>query len=180
MLSRVSENNVPPSRTRHRQSSCILLLSVLLFSCGCSSKTYLMPTPTVYTNPDWNPFADVPPALQGDTVSVLYITDRAPEQQTPDHWEYGYARSRSAAFGEAVVQIGEGLSWEELVQASRAKKRGKDLELKITATRELARFGKTPPRLILTDAEMASHERPPVDPVQVAAEQQKQRPILTT
>ncbi len=57
-----------------------------------------------------------------------------------------------------------------LVQASRAKTRSKKLELKVTATRELARFAKTPPTLFLTDAQMASYKTPRVDPAQVDAE----------
>jgi esterase/lipase superfamily enzyme len=148
-----------------------ILLGLSLVACsGCASKTYLMPTPNAYTHPDWNPFAEVPPALQGDKVSVLYVTDRVPEKETPDHWQYGYHRSRSAAFGEAVVQIGKDMSWDALVQASRASKRSKKLELTVTATRELARFAQTPPTLVLTDAQMASHQAPPVDPQQAEAE----------
>jgi esterase/lipase superfamily enzyme len=157
------------SGRRHALGASLLGLSLVALA-GCSSKTWLMPTPNAYTHPDWNPFADVPPPLQGDTVSVLYVTDRAAEEQTPDHWEYGHERSRSAAFGEAVVQIGDGLSWDDLVQASRAPKRARKLELKVTAARELTRFAKTPPTLILTDAQMAAHGPPPIDPVQADAE----------
>lgn len=147
---------------------------VLVAGAGCSSKKYMMPTPLVYTHPDWNPFENVPSALQSDTVSVLYITDRTVETQTPDHWEYGYKRSRSTAFGEAVIQMGEGLSWDEIVEASRTDKRAQKVELKLTATRELGRFAKTPPRMILTAAQLeaaAKGELPPVDPVQVEAEE---------
>ena len=158
------------SAPQHTLSTILLGLSLVALA-GCGSKTYLMPTPNAYTDPGWNPFADVPSSLQGDKVSVLYVTDRVPKERTRDHWEYGYRRSRSAAFGEAVVQIGDGLSWDDLVQASRAKKRSKNLELKVTATRELARFAKTPPRLILTDAQMASHKRPPLDLAHADAEQ---------
>jgi esterase/lipase superfamily enzyme len=155
---------------RGRALRAILVGLTLIALPACSSKTYLMPTPSVYTDPGWNPFAKVPPALQGDTVSVLYVTDRLPEEKTEGELEYGYHRSRSAAFGEAVVQIGQGLSWDDLVQASRAAKRDKKLELNVTATRELARFAKTPPTLILTDAQMASQKAPPVDPAQAEAE----------
>jgi hypothetical protein len=107
---------------RGRARCSILLVLSLVALAGCSSKTYLMPTPNAYTHPGWNPFAAVPPALQGDEVSVLYVTDRVPEKQTPDRWEYGYERSRSAAFGETVVRIGDGLSWDDLVQAGRTNK----------------------------------------------------------
>ncbi len=163
---------------RHRLAAILLGFSIPA-SGGCSSKTYLMPTPNAYTHPDWNPFADVPPALQGDEVQVLYVTDRAPEKESPGHTEYGYDRSRSAAFGEAVVRIGNGLSWDDLVQASRATKRSKKLELKVTSTREVARFGKTPPTLVITDAQMASREKPPVDPAQAEAERRFKEELAT-
>ena len=117
--------------------SMFLMVHLLLALVGCSAKTYLMPTPNVYSHPDWNPFVDVPPALRHNKVSVLYVTDRAPEKQTPNHWEYGHKRSRSAAFGEAQVQIGENLSWDRLVQASRSAKRKEDLALSIVSANEL-------------------------------------------
>ncbi|MEE8154092.1 MAG: alpha/beta hydrolase [Phycisphaerales bacterium] len=162
------------SQSARGHSLCAILLGLsLVILVGCSSKTYLMPTPTVYTHPDWDPFANVPPSLQSDEVSVLYVTDRVPEEQTENHWEYGYQRSRSAAFGEAVVQIGDGLSWDDLVEASRARMRSRELELNVTATRELARFAKTPPILALTDAQLASPELVPVDPAQVQAEAER-------
>lgn len=153
-----------------RVPAAILLGVGLLPSAGCSHKTYLMPTPNVYTHPDWNPFADVPSALQGDHVSVLYITDRVPEMKTPDHWTYGIGRSRSAAFGDAVVQIGQEQSWGDLVQASRTARRSEKLELKVKMTSEVARFAETPPNLVITDAQMASGGPPAVDPAQVEAE----------
>ncbi len=129
-----------------------------LTSFGCSSRTYLMPTPNVYTDQSWNPFAEVPPALQGDEVAVLYVTDRALESREPDQWEYGNQRSRSAAFGETIVQIGEGETWDELVAASRTQQRTRKLALDRTATREIARFGKAPPVLILTAEQLGARE----------------------
>ncbi len=158
-------------RCRCSHTLAAIVLGLVLPAAGaCSSKTYLMPTPNAYTHPDWNPFAEVPAALQGDEVSVLYVTDRVPEKETPDHWEYGYQRSLSSAFGEAVVRVGKEESWDDLVAASRTLKRAKKLELTVTATRELARFAKTPPTLVITDAQLASHQAPPVDPAQAEAE----------
>lgn len=155
---------------KSRSTVAILIGMSVVSLPGCSSRYYLMPTPNAYTHPDFNPFAQVPPALQGDEISVLYVTDRVPEDQTPDHWEYGIDRSRSSAFGEAVVQMGHGLTWDDIVRASRSRTRDRKLELRVTATREVARFGKTPPRLVLTDAQMASRGQPPVDPAQADAE----------
>lgn len=142
----------------------------LLIGVGCSSKTYLMPTPHIYTHAAWDPFADVPAALQTDEVSVLYVTDRVPTSEGRDAWEYGHDRSRSAAFGEAVVQIGDELTWDEIVHASRSQKRGTKLELSMAATNEFTRFGKTPPALVITDAQFASGVRPPVDHAHAEAE----------
>lgn len=139
-----------------------------------------MPTPNVYADRGWNPFEDVPAALQGDTVSVLYVTDRAPEPPDADGTEaaagptYGAGRSRSMAFGEAVVQIGTGLGWDDIVALSRTGKRGTNPELTVASAREIARFGKTPPSLVLTDAQMAAlaqHKTPPPDPATVDAAQ---------
>jgi esterase/lipase superfamily enzyme len=137
---------------------------------GCSSKTYLMPTPIVYTDPEWDPFAEVPPSLQGDTVSGMYVTDRVPVEETPDHWTYGYARSRSAAFGDAVVQFGDKLTWDDLVKISRTAKRSKKLEIKPITTNEVARFEKTPPQLIISDAQLASGRPQDADGQQVEAQ----------
>lgn len=148
----------------------VLLLVGSLAGAGCSSKTYLMPTPNVYTHPEWNPFAEVPPALQSDTVSVMYVTDRERSQKHPERVEYGYGRSRSAAFGDVAVQIGDKLSWEDVVKASRTSKRSKKLEIKPITTNEIARFEKTPPSLVITDVQLASGKGLQVSQVQIDAE----------
>ncbi|MHC4940381.1 MAG: alpha/beta hydrolase [Planctomycetota bacterium] len=147
-------------------ASRTLRFGLVLLAAACSSKTYLMPTPNIYADPAWNPFAEVPAVLKSDSVSVLYVTDRAPDEEHT----YGVGRSRSAAFGEAVVQIGDGLSWEQLVAASRTGKRAQKLELRMTSVREQARFGETPPRLALTDAQLAAGGPAPADPAHVEAE----------
>ncbi len=149
----------------------VLLPGLLAASlAGCASTTYLMPTPSIYTHAEWDPFADVPEALRGDEVSVLYITDRVPIEAGPDRWEYGHERSRSAAFGEAVVRIGEALSWDDVVAASRAGNRRRNPELTLVGTRELGRFAKTPPALVISDAQMEGPAIPPVDPAQEEVE----------
>jgi esterase/lipase superfamily enzyme len=147
-----------------KSNTMSLIVCLLLALVGCSTKTYLMPTPNVYSHPDWNPFAGVPPALQHNKVSVLYVTDRVPEKQTPDHWAYGHKRSRSAAFGEAQVQIGNNLSWDGLVQASRSAKRKNDLALSVVSTNELGRFAPTPASLMIAESKFA-HWEPPSDAV---------------
>lgn len=171
MFNRIIKSYLPVNRIRCR-SYCTTIASLsLLFVIGCSNKTFLMPTPNIYTDPDWNPFDNVPAELQSDEISVLYITDRVPESQEPGNWQYGPERSRSAAFGEAIVQMGEDMTWDQIVQASRQAKRQPEVELNINATRELSRFGQTPPTLVLNDMQLEANNNHPVNPVQTRAEQ---------
>jgi esterase/lipase superfamily enzyme len=118
---------------------------VILVAAGCGGKPQLMPTPNVYAGGGSAPFADVPPALQSNTVEVLYLTDRAPEEgSTPQQPNYGHKRSRSVAFGVCEVRFGEDVSWEELVEASTHKKRSVKLAVEMTKATELCRFPPTP------------------------------------
>ncbi len=148
-----------------------IALAVALLA-GCSSKTYLMPTPNAYTHPEWNPFAEVPAALQSDSVSVMYVTDRVPTKQAADHWEYGYDRSRSASFGDSVVQIGQNQSWDDIVAASRTNNRAKKFEIAITSTNEIARFQDTPPTLFVSDDQLATEHISDASQLQIDAEKQ--------
>src|SRR5687767_1801694 len=123
-------------RGRRFTACAITLVLTHLALTGCGSRPTLMPTPAIYADTDLNPLADVPPALQTNRVPVLYITDRAPEHvegQRADLAQYGQRRSRSAAFGVAEVQIGQNLSWDELVKASRTAKRSAELELSLAS-----------------------------------------------
>jgi esterase/lipase superfamily enzyme len=53
--------------------------------------------------------------------------------------EYGYERSASLAFGSTVVDLGEDISWEQLLEASRTQKRLKDIPLKRRELHEIVR-----------------------------------------
>ena len=154
-------------RQAYRGWTVVLVLACLAL-CACSAKPMLMPTPNLYRHPDFNPFAGVPPALQGNRIQVLYVTDRAPEQDyerqqpAPDQVQYGHKRSRSTAFGVAELAIGDAqLSWEELAHESRAATRNKQLALSVTSTRELARFAPTPPSLVIFGQGTAPATPPP-------------------
>ncbi|MGH8065500.1 MAG: hypothetical protein ACRERE_09710 [Candidatus Entotheonellia bacterium] len=77
-----------------------------------------MPTPNVYVHAQSNPFADVAPPLRTNTVDVLYATDRQPVPRDDSTLAYGYGRSPSLAFGSCVVEIGQDVSWDTLVEQS--------------------------------------------------------------
>jgi esterase/lipase superfamily enzyme len=141
----------------HARVLVLVLGCLALGGCGGKKLPQLMPTPNVYTHPEFNPFADVPQSLQGNKVEVLYVTDRMPEKDkdgnepSPQDMHYGRGRSRSAAFGVAELQIGdENLTWDQLVALSRSEKRDiKKLDLDVVSTRELGRFAPTPPSLVI-------------------------------
>ena len=80
-------------------------LGFLIILAGCGGKE-LMPTPNIYVDTEFNPFADVPAELQGTTVDVMYVTDRNPVVDDDGNLGYGYGRSYSMAYGSAIVQFG--------------------------------------------------------------------------
>jgi esterase/lipase superfamily enzyme len=126
----------------------LMWCAVLLALSGCSSTPQLMPTPNLYSEGMVDPFIDVDPALRSNKVEVLYLTDRQPENDSSDKRLYGFKRSRSLAFGISTVQFGENVSWDDLVKASRTRKRDVDLAISVPTTVETGRFVATPRSLV--------------------------------
>jgi esterase/lipase superfamily enzyme len=124
-----------------------LLVLVFCLLAGCQQRE-LIETPNLYLEPDLYPFADVPSPLQTNTVEILYATDRQREGDEDDPIEYGYKRSRSVACGSLIVEIGQDVTWDELVEASRTKKRKVSLPLKVVSITEKGRFPETPPPIV--------------------------------
>jgi esterase/lipase superfamily enzyme len=91
-------------------------------------------------------------------VDILYATDRKREGDEDDPVEYGYRRSYSVACGSLVVEIGRDVTWDELVEASRTKKRKVSLPLKVVSIQERGRFPDTPPPIVF-EGDVA-HETP--------------------
>ena len=109
-----------------------------------------MPTPNLHVTAEADPFACVPPALRSSRIDVLYVTDRRPRDHK-NQVKYGPQRSDSMAFGSCIVQIGDSVSWEDLVRASRTKKRSRALPLRVQAVEEQARFPATPLPVAIKD-----------------------------
>ena len=124
-----------------------LLLAVGLLA-GCPGP-HLMPTPNVYVQAPSNPFADVAPSLRTNTVDVLYATDRQPVPRDDGTLAYGSGRSFSLAVGSCVVEIGQDIAWDTLVQQSRQAERSQALPLRIRALTEQVRFLATPMPFVL-------------------------------
>ena len=82
----------------------MLLLFLLVSISGCGRT--LMPTPDIYRPGSAPLFESVAPELQGNQLSVLYVTDRLPEVgKAGSATVYGSERSASAVLGSADVLI---------------------------------------------------------------------------
>lgn len=125
---------------------CIgMFISVILVLTGCSGPRVLMPTPNVYVGEeDHEIHTGLPDELKSTEVPLLYVTDRVPEKDENGNLKYGYLRSPSQAFGSTVVDLGEDISWEQLLQASRTGKRLKDVKMSVNALTEIVRGPNAP------------------------------------
>jgi esterase/lipase superfamily enzyme len=69
---------------------------------------------------------------------------------------YGYGRSRSAAFGSAVVTIEPELAWDELQRVSLEQDRSTRLSLHLASFEERGRYPETPRPIVLINGEAQS------------------------
>lgn len=130
-------------------------LLTLLLVAGCAGKDrLLMPAPNLYTQPNAPElFTDLPNELQNSQIDLLYVTDRGHETDENGGLAYGYERSRSVAFGSAIVSIEPTMSWEALERASVERDRSTKLKLELTSIEELGRFPETPAQIVTIDGE---------------------------
>ena len=105
----------------------------------------MMPTPNLHVgDTDHEIYTGLPDELKSNEVPLFYITDRVPEKDEKGKLKYGYKRSPSLAFGSTVVNLGEEVSWEELLAASRSGKRIKDVKMSVETITEIVRSADTP------------------------------------
>ncbi len=143
------------------------LALALLTSAGCAPT--LMRTPTLYLSTTESPWATAPPELRTTYVDLLYATDRVPTQDAKRGLGYGIERSLGLGFGECRVELGRGLTWEELEQRSLSYQWAFPVELSVEQRAEQGRFPPTPwPPALPGD-------RLEVDPAVVAAHAEAER-----
>jgi len=121
-----------------------LIICFTLLLAACSSQRVMMPTPNVYADSGTDPYAGLHEDLKSTEVPLFYITDRVPEKDENGKLEYGYERSASLAFGRTIVDLGEDISWEQLLEASRTQKRLEKVTLTRGELNEIARGPNTP------------------------------------
>ena len=124
------------------------LLFALLLVGGCRSHSFydFMPTPNLYGDgPELaETLAQAPEPLQTEWAEVIYITDRVPGKPSDRGQEYGWERSRSAAFGTMRVHFGKDLDWDTLVERSLNGKRNRSMRVWAGDITEVARYPETP------------------------------------
>ena len=129
-------------KTVVRSLGLIVISMAVLWGCG--GPRLMMPTPNVYLNEAHDPYHALNPDLKSTEVRLFYVTDRGPEKDKEGNLRYGYNRSASLAFGDVVVDLGVKHTWEELIQASRTRKRLKPVKLTLGKITEHIRGPKTP------------------------------------
>jgi esterase/lipase superfamily enzyme len=139
-------------KTAHHGFLLIAVVTLLLW--GCSSPRLLMPTPNVNLIQGNDPYHGLNPELKDTEVRLFYITDRKPEQDDQGSLRYGYIRSQSLAFGEAVVDLGADLTWEDLHLLSLMPHRRKPVKLVMRGVTELVRGPHTPLPYALVDGKI--------------------------
>ncbi len=127
----------------------VFFLALLLV--GCASTQELMPAPNIYADGGSYPESSVAPGLKSNEVDLLFVTDRAPETSADGALEYGAGRSASVGFGSAIVEIGNGLAWQELVEMSETSSRSISPAIRVTSRTELGRFPATPHAFLVVD-----------------------------
>jgi esterase/lipase superfamily enzyme len=104
-----------------------------------------MPTPAVYQNPDGTqPFTATSAERETTDLELLFITDRSPETDRKNELPYGESRSRSIAYGSAVVKFVPNLDWKSLEQQSQLAARTREVNLELGEVTELGRFPEFP------------------------------------
>ena len=104
----------------------------------------MMPTPNVYINAKIDPYNNLAEGLKNNKVRLFYVTDRLPEKDGKGNLRYGHGRSSSLAFGTAEVDLGQDITWEELLEASRIQKRLKPVIMTLGEVVELVRSPDVP------------------------------------
>jgi len=103
----------------HRNIKQVLLSALLSFLFfGCQPTVYLMPTPSVLSTGEHNPYAVNPNLEQSNRVPVLYATNRRPRGNSGLR-TYSIRLDRHLHLGVADLRIGsQETTWDKLYNRS--------------------------------------------------------------
>ncbi|MCA9286116.1 MAG: alpha/beta fold hydrolase [Phycisphaerales bacterium] len=118
-----------------RRLSPLLFLLASLLAAGCSGMV-LMKTPAVVDKGGVDPFVDVAPENQNTSAVVFTASGRTVSGHPEPARFYTNKRSREVRLGIATIEIGEGMTWDELVEESRLAHRDRQPRISTTAFEE--------------------------------------------
>jgi len=112
----------------------VVVVPVLLGLAGC--RTHLMTTPAVVSAGHIDPFVHVVPKYRNSEAPVFVASARTASGDTDPARFYTTDRSHMVRVGLATLQIGPGMTWDELVKESRVANRRHEPEVVLTAYEE--------------------------------------------
>jgi esterase/lipase superfamily enzyme len=129
----------------------VLLVSGLMLA-GCATKPrQLMPTPVLYQEPNGQIlFERIPAEQQRPEVDLLFITNRAAQDDPESSLPYGQSRRKGMVFGSALVRMVPALDWETLQAQSRLAERTREVALELGAVDEMGAFPREPYKIVQT------------------------------
>ena len=119
--------------------NALIVIFVALIVSACSGQRVMMPTPNEAVDKNPGIYDDLHQDLKTTEVPLFYVTDRVPERDDKGNLQYGYGRSPSVAFGTTVIDMGADMTWDELLNESRANKRSKEIPMHRISIDEIAR-----------------------------------------
>lgn len=100
------------------RSLALLLASVALWLGGCSGP-HLVEAPYAMRNQEARDrYAALPASIQTPDIPVLYVTNRAVDNEAASGPEYGFKRAHEMSYGVARVGLDPVPTWDQLVQDS--------------------------------------------------------------
>jgi esterase/lipase superfamily enzyme len=109
----------------------ITLSATILLLGGCHN--VLMKSPVVAADGLIDPFERVIPERQSCSAPVFVASARTVSGKIQPDQFYTNDRSRAVRIGMATVEVGPGMTWEELTRESRAEKRRRDPEVRMAS-----------------------------------------------
>ncbi|MBX3358117.1 MAG: alpha/beta hydrolase [Phycisphaeraceae bacterium] len=132
---------------RRPQFAWLLVVAVCLAGCG---RPTLVTTPYVVQAEGPSHFDSTPPEDRTASIRVLYVTDRAAEDDD-DGRRYGYGRSRGLEWGTAQVDLDPAPTWEQLVEDSTTGDRSRSYELDVGLITPMGAIGAIGKRQAFSD-----------------------------
>jgi esterase/lipase superfamily enzyme len=155
-----------------KRAPLILLSATILLLGGCHS--VLMESPVVVSDGLIDPFRYVIPERQTCSAPVFVASGRSVSGKVQPDQFYTNDRSREVRLGRAMVDIGPGMTWQELTRESSARKRRHDPEVRFASYEEYGPLWSTawPPDLrFARDWTAPGVDRAPAEQFVVAVEE---------